>query len=393
MSRASAWPWRAHRIRAWVVRPYDPRVKVVHAKQHRLHDPKFETYLGVPIPAHEVPARAEAILAALRADGGFEIVAPTTHGAGPILAVHDPGLVRFLEEVWTAVERQRIDRDFLVADTYPTRGMFQGMSEELVASRPEPEAVGGRAGWWGLDSSNPIVADTYVAARWSVDVALTAVDRVLGGETVAYGLCRPPGHHAAAAMAGGYCFFNNAAIAAQAIVEATGERVAILDVDVHHGNGTQQIFWRREDVLYVSLHADPKRLYPFFLGHADEVGEGPGRGANLNLPMPLRADDASYRETLDRALEQIAGEPGSILVVSLGFDTYHLDPIGDLALTTEGYREMGRRVAALGRRLVILQEGGYHLGALGANARAWLRGAEGRSAEGSAPARSTIPGP
>jgi acetoin utilization deacetylase AcuC-like enzyme len=183
-------------------------------------------------------------------------------------------------------------------------------------------------------------------------------------------------------MAGGYCFFNNAAIAAQAIVEATGERVAILDVDVHHGNGTQQIFWRREDVLYASLHADPIRLYPFFLGYADEVGEGPGRGANLNLPQPLRAGDATYLADLDRALERIAAEPGSILVVSLGFDTFHLDPIGDLALTTEGYHEMGRRVATLGRRLVILQEGGYHVGALGENARAWLRGAEGRPLDG-----------
>ncbi len=305
-----------------------------------------------------------------------------------------PACLRFLEEAWPAVERQGIDREFLVADTYPSRGMFGGMSDAFVAARPEPEAVGGRAGWWGLDSSNPIVAGTYEAARWSVDVALTTVDLVLGGETVAYGLCRPPGHHAAAAMAGGYCFFNNAAIAAQAIVEATGERVAILDVDVHHGNGTQQIFWRREDVLYVSLHADPRRLYPFFLGHADEVGEGPGHGANLNLPQPLRADDGVYLAALDRGLERIASEPGSIVVVSLGFDTFHLDPLGDLALTTDGYHEMGRRVAALGRRLVILQEGGYHLGALGENARAWLRGAEGLPFDVAETAPgSTIPGP
>jgi acetoin utilization deacetylase AcuC-like enzyme len=363
-------------------------MKVVHTERHRAHDPRFETYLGVPVPANEVPERAEAIRAALEADGGFDIVAPTEHGTALILAVHDPGLLRFLEEAWPEAERQLIDREFLVADTYPTRAMFGGMSEEVAAARPEPEAVGGRAGWWGLDSSNPIVAGTYEAARWSVDVALTTVDLVLGSETVAFGLCRPPGHHAAAAMAGGYCFFNNAAIAAQAIVQATGERVAILDVDTHHGNGTQQIFWRRGDVSYVSLHSDPRRLYPFFLGHADEVGEGPGRGANLNLPQPLRADDATYLVDLDRALEWIARTDGSIVVVSLGFDTFHLDPIGDLALTTEGYHEMGRRVAALGRRLVILQEGGYHVGALGENARAWLRGAEGRPLTG-----GTIPGP
>jgi len=363
-------------------------VKVVQTDRHQTHDPQVETYLGLPVPANEVPARAEVIRDALASDGGFHLTGPTEHGTTPILAVHDPGLLRFLEAAWPEVERQRLDREFLVADTYPTRAMFAGMSEAVVAARPEPRAIGGRVGWWGLDSSNPIVAGTYDAARGAVDIALTAVDLVLGGETMAYGLCRPPGHHAAAAMAGGYCFFNNAAIAAQAIVAATGERVAILDVDVHHGNGTQQIFWRREDALYVSLHADPIRLYPFFLGHADEVGEGQGRGANLNLPMPLRADDATYLAALDRALERIAGEPGSIIVVSLGFDTFHLDPIGDLALTTAGYHEMGRRVASLGRRLVILQEGGYYLPALGDNALAWLRGAEGRSLSG-----STIPGP
>ena len=353
-------------------------MQFVHSERHRGHDPKVETYLGLPQPANEVPERAEAIVRALTADGGFEPAARTDHGTAPILAVHDPGLLRFLEDAWPEVQRQRIDRDFLVADTYPVRAMFAGMSEELIAARPEPDAIGGRVGWWGLDSSNPLVAGSYDAARGAVDVALTTADLVLGGETVAYGLCRPPGHHAAAAMAGGYCFFNNAAIAAHAIAESTGERVAILDVDVHHGNGTQQIFWRRADVLYASLHADPRRLYPFYVGHADEVGEGPGAGANLNLPQPLRADDATYLADLDRALAWIDASAGSVVVVSLGFDTYHLDPIGDLALTTAGYHEMGRRVAALGRRLVILQEGGYHVGDLGANAVAWLRGAEGR---------------
>jgi acetoin utilization deacetylase AcuC-like enzyme len=369
-------------------------VKVVHTDRHRGHDPKLETYLGAQVPACEVPERAEVIRNALAADGGFELVEPAKHGTAPIVAVHDPGLLRFLIEAWPAVVHQEIERDFLVADTYPSRAMFAGMSDAFVAARPEPEAVGGRVGWWGLDSSNPIVAGTYKAARWSVDVALTTVDLVLGGETAVYGLCRPPGHHAAAAMAGGYCFFNNAAIAAQAIVKSTGESVAILDVDVHHGNGTQQIFWRRGDVLYVSLHSDPRRLYPFFLGHADERGEGPGQGANLNLPQPRRADDETYLAALDHALERIADSSGSVLVVSLGFDTFHLDPIGDLALTSAGYHEMGRRVAALGRRLVILQEGGYYLPELGENARAWLRGAEGRpAAAASTRTRSTIPRP
>ena len=357
-------------------------MQVVHSERHRAHAPSVETYLGVPLPANEVPARADAILAAFRADGGFEVREPIEHGLDPIHAVHDPGLVRFLEHAWADAAAQAIDRDFLVADTYPTRGLFEGMSEGFVAARPEPTAAGGRAGWWGLDSSNPIVAGTYDAARAAVDVALTSVDLVLGGERVAYGLCRPPGHHAARSVAGGYCFFNNAAIAAQAIVALTGGRVAILDVDVHHGNGTQQIFWRREEVRYASLHSDPRRLYPFYLGHADEVGEGPGRGAHLNLPQPLRADDETYLGDLDRALDWIAASPCDVIVVSLGSDTYEKDPIGDLALTTAGYAEMGRRVAALGRRLVVLQEGGYHLGDLGANAVAWLRAAAGPARAG-----------
>jgi acetoin utilization deacetylase AcuC-like enzyme len=350
-------------------------MKVVHTDTHRRHDPRFETYLGVPVPANEVPARAEAIRAALAAEPDFEIVAPTAHGTDPILAVHDPGLVRFLSEAWRDAVAQRIDREFVVADTYPTLPMFEGLSEEVRRSRPEPEAVGGRTGWWGLDSSNPLVEGTYEAALAAVDVALTTVDLVLAGERAAYGLCRPPGHHAARSMAGGYCFFNNAAIAAEAIVRSTGERVAILDVDVHHGNGTQQIFWCRGDVFYASLHADPRRLYPFFLGHADEVGEGEGRGANLNVPMPLRADDATYLAGLGPALEAIERHGAGIVVVSLGFDTYERDPIGDLALTTEGYAEIGRHVGELGARLVILQEGGYYVPALGANALAWLRGA------------------
>jgi len=255
--------------------------------------------------------------------------------------------------------------------------MFEGMSPEAIARIPEPTAIGGRAGWWGLDTANPLVPGTYRAARASVDVALTTADLVLGGERVAYGLCRPPGHHAARAMAGGFCFFNNAAIAAEAIVRSAGA-VAVLDVDFHHGNGTQQIFWRRGDVLYVSLHGDPDHHYPYFLGGAEETGEGEGAGANLNIPLPAGTDDDAYLAALDRGLEAIAATAGDVVVVSLGFDTYGQDPICDFALTTAVYHECGRRVAALGRRLVILQEGGYHRPTLGVNARAWLRGAEGR---------------
>jgi acetoin utilization deacetylase AcuC-like enzyme len=357
-----------------------PAVKAVYTPRHRSHDVSRETSIGLPVPAHEVVARAERIRDALVADGGFELVEPSDHGEAPILAVHDGGLLRFLATAWDGVVRQGLRRDYLVADTYPSHSMFEGMSAEAIAGLREPVAVEGRAGWWGLDTANPIVAGTYDAARAAVDVALTTADLVLAGESIAYGLCRPPGHHAARSMAAGYCFFNNAAIATEAIVRRTGQGVAILDLDFHHGNGSQQIFWRRGDVFYASIHGDPARIYPFFLGHAHERGEGPGAGTNLNLPLPAGTDDTAYLVALDRALEAIAVTAGEVIVVSLGFDTYRDDPICDFALTTAVYHEIGRRVAALGRRLVVLQEGGYHLPSLGPNAVNWLRGASGRPA-------------
>jgi len=357
-------------------------MQVVYSPRHLAHDIDTETFMGVGVPANEVAERAELIRAALAADGGFPSIGPTDHGEAPITAVHDEALVRFLEVAWSELRTQGIARSFLSADTYPNLAMFEGMSSEAVGRLVrEPRHIGGRAGFWGLDSAAPLVAGTYDAARAAIDVALTAMDVVLGGEPAAYGLCRPPGHHAARSMYGGYCFFNNAAIVAHAITTSTGERVAILDLDYHHGNGTQQIFWRRGDVRYVSIHADPERAYPYFLGRADETGEGPGAGENLNVPLRAGATNLDYVEATDRAIDAIAATPGSMVVVSLGFDTYELDPIGDFALTTDVYHEVGRRVAALGRRLVILQEGGYHRPSLGENARAWLRGAEGRPIE------------
>jgi acetoin utilization deacetylase AcuC-like enzyme len=357
-------------------------MRVVYTPAHLAHEVTSETVLGQSIPANEVGERIELIRAALVADGGFQIVEPTEHGTAPILAVHDAGLVRFLEQAWPAFRREGIERPALIPEGFGVRGLAEGFADAGQAQFREPRAIGGRAGFWAFDTSSPIVAGTHTAARAAVDVALTTLDRVLdGGDQAVYGLCRPPGHHAARSMYGGYCFFNNAAIAAQSIVDRTGEPVAILDLDFHHGNGTQQIFWRRPDVLYVSLHGDPDGQYPYYLGRADETGEGPGAGTNLNVPLAPGTGSEAYLAALEPALERIAAFGGSVLVVSLGFDTYAHDPICDFALTTDAYHDIGRRVAALGRRLVILQEGGYYRPALGQNARTWLRGAEGRAFE------------
>ncbi len=347
-------------------------MKVVYTPAHLLHNPDTEVQFGIPLPMYEVPQRAEAIRRALEADGGFELVAPTEHGVAPVQAVHDPAMVRYLEQAW---------RDWRTAYTTPQAipdTVLHPALREGMGPAPEPRGPLARLGYWCFETMNPIVPGTYQAARWAVDVALTAADLVVEGERAAYGLCRPPGHHAPRAAFGGYCFFNNAAIVAEDLVRRTGEPVAVLDVDYHHGNGTQQIFYARADVLYVSLHGHPDRAYPYFAGFEDETGAGAGEGANLNLPLPAGCTDGQYLEALDRALDRIAAHGGSLVVVSLGFDTYGQDPIADFALTTPTYHEVGRRVAALGRRLVILQEGGYFLPHLGANAVNWLRGAEGR---------------
>jgi acetoin utilization deacetylase AcuC-like enzyme len=356
-------------------------VRVVASDEHRSHAPTREVADGEGIAIFETPERAEAIRGALVADGGFEIVEPVAHGTGPIAAVHDPAMLAFLEGAWRDWREAGEEADEVFPDTFPLPAYREGMGPGR-----EPRSPRARIGRWCFDTATPLVEGTYAAARAAVDVALTAAGLVLDGERFAYGLCRPPGHHAARAMFGGYCFLNNAAIAAEHIARRTGEPVAILDVDYHHGNGTQQIFYERGDVLYVSLHGDPDRAYPYFSGFADETGSGAGRGATLNLPLPAACPDERYLEALDRGLEAIEGFGGEVVVVSLGIDTYARDPICDLGLTTEAYAESGRRVGALGRRVVVLQEGGYFVPDLGRNVVAWLRGLAGREPATSAPA-------
>jgi acetoin utilization deacetylase AcuC-like enzyme len=352
--------------------PSDP-TPVIRSDAHLGHSGLVELSAGREVTCHESPERAIEIERALRADGGFTFEEPAEHGSGPILAVHDAALVEVVEHAWTdALAAGDADGSRpLIPDTYLLEAYPGPM--RLTAL---PDGAHRRLGAFCFDSATPIVAGTAAAARAAVDVALSAADRVVDGAPLAYGLCRPPGHHAARRMIGGYCFFNNAAIVAEWLRRERGfARVAILDVDYHHGNGTQQLFWERGDVLYVSLHADPARAYPYFSGYAAETGAGDGAHLTRNFPLPARTGLDGYASELSSALGLIgAFAPDAPIIVSLGFDTFERDPIGDLALRTTDYREIGGMIGALGARVLALQEGGYAVDAIGANAVAFLAG-------------------
>jgi acetoin utilization deacetylase AcuC-like enzyme len=347
-------------------------VRAFASPLHRLHHPERELESSAFQPPFEHPERAELILAALLADGGFDVAEPVDWGTAPIEAVHDPGLVRFLASAWAEYQGEVGPTHDVVPDVFAMPGLRKGMGDGVG----EPSRVSARLGWWCYETTTPITDGTYRAARSAVDVALSAAAAVVDGDSISYGLCRPPGHHAAMTLYGGYCFFNNAAIAAHHVVSSTGARVAVLDVDYHHGNGTQQIFYERDDVAFVSLHGDPRRAYPYHTGFAEETGTGRGAGSTSNFPLAAGTDDETYLGALEHALDAVDDFGPAIVVVSLGLDTFGGDPICDLALTTDGFQQCGAAVAARGHPLVVLQEGGYAGEALGANAVAWLTGAE-----------------
>jgi acetoin utilization deacetylase AcuC-like enzyme len=348
-------------------------VPVIRSDAHLAHDGLIEFLNGTPVPCFESPARAVAIERALSGDPAFAFEEPDEHGLDPILALHDQGMVTTLADAWDdALAGGMTDG---VRPLLPDAFLTAAYADGHPTSRPGRSH---RLWSYAFDTATPLVAGTYLAARVAVDAALTAVDRVRAGAPLAYALCRPPGHHAGPAMYGGYCFFNNAAIAAQALVAGGAARVAILDIDYHHGNGTQQLFYRRGDVLYLSLHADPARAYPYYSGTADERGTGEGEGLNRNWPLPERADGPRYLAALDEALT-LAREfaPDAPLIISAGFDTFHADPIADLALVTDDYRAIGAAARELALPTVVVQEGGYAIDALGANVRSLLDGLRG----------------
>lgn len=345
---------------------------VVSSPRHRQHAPLAEIEASGLHPPVEHPGRADAIHQMLAADNRFELVEPEVWGTDPVEAVHDPGLVQFLQRAWTDYQIVHPGIHDVVPDMFTLPGLMAGMGE----FRP-PSHIDVELGSWCFETTTPITQGTFNAATSAIDVALTAATAVLKGAKSAYGLCRPPGHHAPAGLYGGYCFFNNAAVAAHHIATTTGSKVTVLDVDYHHGNGTQQIFYARDDVQYVSLHGDPARAYPHITGFTDEVGTGRGFGANLNLPLPVRADDEAYLAGLEVACQTIEGFGPDVVIVSLGVDTFYNDPISDLAVTANGFSRQGAMVAELDQPTIVLQEGGYDIAAIGDNVRCWLIGLAG----------------
>jgi acetoin utilization deacetylase AcuC-like enzyme len=329
-----------------IARPF----KVLVTPQHQVHHVRERGYV-------ERPVRVDRILNHIRSLPGLDVAEVHDHGVAPVMAVHDPDFVRYLERVCLKLASDRTIYPYV----FPIRQR---------ARKPVDEEV--QAGYYCSDTFTPLTHNAYIAARAAANCAMSGAELLRRGEQLVYALCRPPGHHAESAVYGGFCYFNNAAIAAQALSESG--RVATLDIDFHHGNGTQEIFARRRDVLTISIHGDPSYAYPYFAGFADERGEGEGEGYNYNFPLPENVGDDDYLRTLAQATDLIVHFAPRYLVVSVGLDIAKGDPTGAWAITTDGFERIGRAIAALGLPTLAVQEGGYDTRVIGRNARALLGG-------------------
>lgn len=356
-------------------------MKIYASDVHTRHNPDFEVFDGgQKVPSLEVPERVLQILKALQSTSWAEICPPEDFGLDPILAVHAPGYLNFLRDAYAEWLQAPLDADYertaLLPATFPPPGWRGHIPESLL----------GRAGYYMMDLSAPIVAGTYPAALAAANCALsgaksltidhkplTAEKRpssMVYRSSSAFALCRPPGHHAGRANCGGYCYLNNAAIAANWLSQFG--KVALLDIDYHAGNGTQDIFYTRADVLTISLHADPNFEYPYYCGYADETGTGPGLGFHRNFPLPAGTDDAAYLEALSAACELVQTFQPQFLVISAGMDIYCEDPLGKIRVTTPGIAQIGAKIASLNLPTLAVLEGGYNNAALGKNIVAFL---------------------
>jgi acetoin utilization deacetylase AcuC-like enzyme len=324
------------------------------------HEPVQELHNGGWTPYAEKSSRARIIAA------GFAELKPVKDfGLGPILEVHDARYVEFLQSAHAEWRASGRDGD-AIGYTWPVVHR-----RNLKLNR-----IDAKLGRYSYDAATPIAEGTWDASYWSTQTALSALATILDGEArTSFALCRPPGHHAGSDYCGGYCYLNNAAIAARH-AHRSGRRVAILDIDYHHGNGTQDIFYEDPHVLFASIHADPATDYPFFWGHGDERGEGAGKGTTLNLPLPRGTGAAEYEKALDVALDAIDGHQADLIVLSFGADTFEEDPISFFKLRRDDYVAIGERIASTGLPVLVVMEGGYAVDALGRNVTALLSGFE-----------------
>jgi acetoin utilization deacetylase AcuC-like enzyme len=347
-------------------------MKAVFSGAQLGHSPSRFLSLGNIVDYPESPERARRLLEGAR-QAGSQILAARRFSEDTLSTVHLQAYLTFLRSAFEEWEQ------------------IAGAGPELMPSlrpvtRPflRSKHILGRAGMYLMDFSCPITQDTWKSASASAMTALTAADLVLKGEKVSYALCRPPGHHAYANRAGGFCYLNNGALAAEQLRKAL-DRIAILDIDVHHGNGTQAIFYDRADILTVSIHADPAVFYPFYWGGAEETGSDEGEGYNLNLPLPLGAGNDQWLAALDTALERIEKFAAGALVIALGLDSHEADPLKGGTVTTGGFAKIAGQVAGLGLPTIIIQEGGYLTDHLADNLAMFLTSYEGaleRSVEG-----------
>jgi acetoin utilization deacetylase AcuC-like enzyme len=342
---------------------------IVYSAVQRRHRPAYVVKGGLPSQSYDRPERLDSILSAVKENELGAMIEPTHSGLAPILAVHDAGMVEYLQDAY-AQHRACSDA---CGPLFPTFFPPPGQ-------RRRPSCFEGRKGYYCTNMGVPIGQHTWHAALVSAYCAVTGAERLGCGESHVYAMCRPPGHHAGPDFFGGYCYLNNAAIAAK-FLRCKGGRVAILDIDYHHGNGTQAVFYRDPGVWYGSLHIDPNTDYPFYAGYADETGEGAGKGTNCNLPLPPGIGGCRYMAALDKLVWQLVSFKPRWLVVSAGFDTYIHDPIGSFRVTTDGFGQIGRRIRRLGIPTLVVQEGGYCVPDLGPNVVAFLIGLTKHQAE------------
>lgn len=338
-------------------------MKVAYSPKHALHDTPTGTWVGVQIEGDEPPERVEIICRAL-AERGHSVVEAVTHDDIILHRVHDPAMVEYMEsavEAWyQAGYQDEVGQTQVTAYAFPLAKMLGGRPLRLPRSRAA------LAGVWAMDTMTQIGPGTFEGARAAVDMAQTAAELVLGGDPAAYAACRPPGHHAGRDFFGGSCYLNNAAVAAETLRVGGVGRVGIIDLDAHHGNGTQEIFYHRGDVFYGSVHVDPgEGWFPHFVGFADETGAGQGEATNLNLPIAPGGGDHEWLAGVDRVIEAMVVFDPDAIVVSLGVDAGASDLNSPLLVTEDGYRGAGTRIAGLDLPIVFVQEGGYDLTTIG----------------------------